>query len=310
MSRRRTLLPAALVLLAVLAASAVLVVADAREPTTRERVTAVAEGLRCPTCVAESVADSNAPIAQSMRQEIRAQLREGRSPEEITAWFQERYGDRVLLDPPAEGLGLVVAAAPPAAVLGGAVLVGVVLRRRRTPATPPPQAGPIGPGRVVAVAGAVLVAGAAVPAVVWAVTSAETTTVPAAAEQPAATVPGQGTRSAAQWAAVARDLADQGDYRAAVRAWRQAQQADPASGTVRTRLGFDLLRSGRPAAAVAQVRAVAGTPGPDRPLALLVLGLAQREQGRPGAEQTLRRFLDLVPDHPAAPEVRRLLAEP
>jgi hypothetical protein len=47
---------------------------------------------------------------------------------------------------------------------------------------------------------------------------------------------------------------------------------------------------------------------PDSPDALLVLGLAQRQSDRAQAEVTLRRFLTAAPEHPAAPEIRRLLA--
>jgi hypothetical protein len=54
---------------------------------------------------------------------------------------------------------------------------------------------------------------------------------------------------------------------------------------------------------------MADRPGPHQALSLLVLGLAQRSMNLPSADATLRRFLRVAPHHPAAPQVRRLLAE-
>ncbi len=109
------------------------------------------------------------------------------------------------------------------------------------------------------------------------------------------------------WTEVARDLDDRGSHREAARAWRRALEQTPRSGMVRTRLAFDLLRLDRPGAAVRLVRGPAREPGEYRSLALLVLGLAQRDLGSATAPHTLRAFLRAAPDHPAAPEVRRLL---
>jgi hypothetical protein len=83
----------------------------------------------------------------------------------------------------------------------------------------------------------------------------------------------------------------------------------PGSGALRVRLGFDLLRAGRPDDAVPVVRALSEHNGSQRPMALLVLGLAQRSRHDPDASRTLRRFLKVAPNHPAAAQVRRLLAQ-
>lgn len=93
------------------------------------RVFDIARKLRCPVCTSESVADSSVELAQQMRQIVREQLEEGRSEQEILAYFQARYGDWILLDPPKRGVHLLVWALPVAA---GALGVGtlVVLGRR------------------------------------------------------------------------------------------------------------------------------------------------------------------------------------
>ena len=55
--------------------------------------------LRCLTCQSQSIADSEAPMAQTMRDEVRSQLAQGRSVDEVRAWMIQRYGDYVTFDP-------------------------------------------------------------------------------------------------------------------------------------------------------------------------------------------------------------------
>ncbi len=88
------------------------------------RTRAVAQQLRCPVCQGESVADSPADIAKAMRSIIRQRLAAGQSPEAIKAYMVARYGNWVLLAPPASGIGGVAWLAPPLLVLGG---IGLLL---------------------------------------------------------------------------------------------------------------------------------------------------------------------------------------
>ena len=82
--------------------------------------------LRCLTCQNQSILDSNAPQAETMRAEVRQQIKAGRQPEEIRAYFVDRYGDWVSFVPPAR---------PDTALLWGAPLlllaVGLALVWRR-----------------------------------------------------------------------------------------------------------------------------------------------------------------------------------
>lgn len=84
------------------------------------RVFDIARQLRCPTCVSESVADSNANISIEMRRQIQTQLEAGASEAEILAFFQERYGDWILLEPPRRGIHLLVWWLPGIALVAGA----------------------------------------------------------------------------------------------------------------------------------------------------------------------------------------------
>jgi cytochrome c-type biogenesis protein CcmH len=112
------------------------------------RVFEIAGALRCPTCVSESVAQSSSPIAREMRAIIQEQLDAGANRGEVLAFFQERYGDWILLEPPKRGLHLVVWLAPVAAMIAGAALLVVLLRRWRVAGDTPVAADPVDLARV------------------------------------------------------------------------------------------------------------------------------------------------------------------
>src|SRR4029078_192465 len=77
-----------------------------------------------------------------MRGMIAADLRAGRSPEEIRAGFVDAYGEWILLEPPARGIDLV-AWVLPFLLLAGGVVVAVVAARRWSGAAARPR--PVGP---------------------------------------------------------------------------------------------------------------------------------------------------------------------
>ena len=94
-------------------------------------VAEVAADIRCPKCQALSIADSGAQSAQAMRQEARSLLSQGYTREQVVGYFEQRYGEFVLLEPRARGLNLIVWAAPAAIVLVGGLFVAFRLRQRR-----------------------------------------------------------------------------------------------------------------------------------------------------------------------------------
>ena len=102
--------------------------------TLDERVHEIGAGLRCPVCLNLSVADSPSKLAGEMRSEIETQLRAGRSPDQIRAFFIDRYGEWILLSPPRHGWNLLPWAVPIVGMLAG-VAVWVAFVRRRTPRT-------------------------------------------------------------------------------------------------------------------------------------------------------------------------------
>ncbi|CAN5637833.1 hypothetical protein BH23GEM1_BH23GEM1_06670 [soil metagenome] len=102
------------------------------------RTTAVASTLRCPVCQGESIQDSPSELAREMRALVRDQLREGKTPAEVKAYFVERYGEWILLEPTMKGLNIVLYVFPVLIVLGGLALVAVLVRKWT--ATPEPKA--------------------------------------------------------------------------------------------------------------------------------------------------------------------------
>ena len=99
----------------------------------------VATQLRCVVCQSLSVADSPSETANQMRGIIRERLAAGDNPDQVRAYFVEKYGDWILLSPPKSGFTLLVWVVPFVGLGIGLVLVAVVVRRwSRTPqaATP------------------------------------------------------------------------------------------------------------------------------------------------------------------------------
>ncbi len=99
------------------------------------RTTAVASTLRCPVCQGESIQDSPAELAQDMRAVVREQLREGKTPDEIKAYFVSRYGEWILLEPAMTGLNVLLYVFPVVLVVGGLALVVLLVRRWSRPET-------------------------------------------------------------------------------------------------------------------------------------------------------------------------------
>lgn len=100
-------------------------------PTEDQRVQRITSVVRCPTCRGLSADQSDAPSAESIRDEVRRRVQAGESEGQIKGYLVSRYGGDILLQPEAEGVGVLVWALP---LIGAVVAVGglfVVLRSRR-----------------------------------------------------------------------------------------------------------------------------------------------------------------------------------
>jgi cytochrome c-type biogenesis protein CcmH/NrfF len=83
----------------------------------------ISSKLRCVVCQGLSLQDSPSQLAQEMRAIVREKLEEGMTPDEVKAYFVERYGEWVLLQPEPTGFNLIVYILPVAILFGGAGFV-------------------------------------------------------------------------------------------------------------------------------------------------------------------------------------------
>lgn len=98
----------------------------------RERFERLTGELRCVVCQNQSLADSDAPLAHDLREEIHAMVLQGTGDDDIKRFLVERYGEFVLYRPPVKGNTLFLWLAPGLLLaIGAAVVVRQVLRRNR-----------------------------------------------------------------------------------------------------------------------------------------------------------------------------------
>ncbi len=95
------------------------------------RLKALAEELRCLVCQNQTIADSNASLALDLRNEIREQIAQGKSDDDIRAYMVARYGDFVLYRPPLKSTTLLLWLGPFALLAVGAGVFAVTVRRRK-----------------------------------------------------------------------------------------------------------------------------------------------------------------------------------
>ena len=106
---------------------------NADEPELERRLLALTADLRCVVCQNESLAESRAPLAKDLRQEVRDLIRQGRNDEEIVDYLTARYGDFVLYRPPLKPATYLLWFGP-ALFLGlGGVFWFAAIRRRQRP---------------------------------------------------------------------------------------------------------------------------------------------------------------------------------
>lgn len=86
--------------------------------------------LRCTVCQNQSLADSDAPLAQDLRDQLFQMLQDGRSDTEIRQYMVDRYGDYVLYRPPLAGHTILLWGGP-LVLLGIGLIAGAVIVRKR-----------------------------------------------------------------------------------------------------------------------------------------------------------------------------------
>ncbi len=104
------------------------------DPAMDKRVAALAVELRCLVCQNQTLADSNAPLAVDLRHQIREQLEQGASEQDVIDFMVARYGDFVLYKPPFKASTLALWLGPFLLLALGVWALLRQISRRRVPA--------------------------------------------------------------------------------------------------------------------------------------------------------------------------------
>lgn len=86
--------------------------------------------LRCLVCQNSTLADSDAPLAQDLRNEIRKLIESGQTDEEVVAYLVARYGDFVTFRPPVNASTALLWFGPFVMLILGLIVLVVVLNKR------------------------------------------------------------------------------------------------------------------------------------------------------------------------------------
>lgn len=111
----------------------------ADDPALEKRLNALSAELRCLVCQNQSLADSHAELAVDLKNQVREQMRAGKSDEEIKRYLTDRYGDFVLYNPPVKSTTWLLWAGPFVLLVAGVLILGRMLKsRQRALAARPP----------------------------------------------------------------------------------------------------------------------------------------------------------------------------
>lgn len=124
------LLACVLALLPAQAAEAPPVAAD---PVLEQRVLSLSEQLRCLVCQNQTIAESHAELAIDLRNQVREQLAQGSSEQQVIDYMVARYGDFVMYRPPFKPMTWLLWWGP--ALLLAAGLGGLALQLHRRAAS-------------------------------------------------------------------------------------------------------------------------------------------------------------------------------
>lgn len=110
----------------------------ADDPELEKRVMNLSKELRCLVCQNETLADSRADLAVDLRNEVREQMKAGKSDKEIIAFLTARYGDFVLYRPPVRPTTYLLWFGPFLLLVIGMVILYKYVRQRRDLIVPQP----------------------------------------------------------------------------------------------------------------------------------------------------------------------------
>lgn len=101
------------------------------DPELEKRLLRLSQELRCLVCQNETLADSQAGLAQDLRAQIREQMKAGKTDKEIVTYLTDRYGQFVLYRPPIQPTTYLLWFGPFIFLLGGLALLFRYVKQRR-----------------------------------------------------------------------------------------------------------------------------------------------------------------------------------
>jgi cytochrome c-type biogenesis protein CcmH len=104
-------------------------------PQEEARFRSLSEQLRCLVCQGQSIADSNADLANDLKREVRRMILAGQTDAEIKDFMVARYGDFVLFKPPVKSSTYLLWFGPFGLLIIGLGVWFVLARRRQDEAT-------------------------------------------------------------------------------------------------------------------------------------------------------------------------------
>lgn len=107
-------------------------------PDQEARYRHLIQELRCLVCQNQTIADSDAPLAQDLRTQVRNRIIAGESNDDIRRYLTDRYGDFVLYNPPLKASTLLLWLGPVLLVVIALVTALLFARRSRTRKTAEP----------------------------------------------------------------------------------------------------------------------------------------------------------------------------
>jgi cytochrome c-type biogenesis protein CcmH len=102
----------------------------AEDPQLEERVTNLSTELRCLVCQNQTIADSHAPLAIDLKNQIRDQLKAGNSDDQVRDYMVKRYGDFVLYNPPLKATTSFLWFGPFLLIIAGFIGLFYTLKKR------------------------------------------------------------------------------------------------------------------------------------------------------------------------------------
>ncbi len=96
------------------------------------RVDSLAAVIRCPQCHGESIKDSSAPTARTMRLIVAEQVDAGQTDKQILDYFRGLYGDQAILEPGLSTSTVALWAIPALTLAAGIATIRWLARRRNS----------------------------------------------------------------------------------------------------------------------------------------------------------------------------------